>query len=75
MSNSSYFWNAQMMGAIANDLNPSGQSVIIPSKALAGTIMTVMAGQARMILILMVITMPLLILAAGVLMWRKRKRL
>ena len=69
------FLNSQLIGAIASDFNPSGSSVIIPGKALAGTVLTILAGQARMILILLVIVMPLLIIAAGVVTWRKRRSL
>jgi len=35
--------------------------------------MLVSAGGARMILILMVIALPLLILATGIFVWRKRR--
>jgi len=70
-----YFFNLDMMAAIASDLNPFGESVYIAPKPLAGTMMTVSAGQANSVLIFMVIGLPLAIFAAGIFVWRRRKRL
>jgi ABC-2 type transport system permease protein len=75
IENSLSFLNAPLFGAIANDFNPAGSSVIIPSKLFAGSMMPVLAGHARAILIILVIAMPLLILASGVLVWRRRRNL
>ena len=68
-----YFYNIQLIADLANDLNPFGQSVYIPGKQLGGEAMPVSAGQARAVLILMVITLPLVILALGILVWRRRR--
>jgi len=72
---SSNFLNAPLFGSIANDFNPVGRSVIIPSKPFAGTTMPVLAGHARAILFTLVIAMPLLIFISGVLVWRRRRSL
>jgi ABC-2 type transport system permease protein len=72
---SSSFLNAPLLGAIVNDFNPAGVSVIIPGKALGGSSMPVLAGHARTILIVLVIVMPVLILISGVLVWRRRRSL
>ena len=68
-------YNISMLAGMANDLNPFGEIVYIAPKALAGEMMVVSAGQARTVLLVMVIAMPLIIAALGMLMWRKRRRL
>ncbi|MCL1819176.1 MAG: Gldg family protein [Oscillospiraceae bacterium] len=75
LGNSQYFINAQLLGVIANDFNPSGESVIIPVKVLAGSSMSIMSGQVRVIFFALVIAMPLIIFVAGGFVWRKRRSL
>ena len=70
-----YFYNLDLLAGMAGDLNPFGDIVYIPSKPLAGEMMTVTAGQANAILIGLVVVMPLAIITAGIAMWRKRRRL
>ena len=67
------FFNDTLLAALANDLNPFDTRVFIPPTALASTVMLVSAANARTILILMVIVVPLLIITAGIIVWRKRK--
>lgn len=71
----SNFYNVQMMADLANDINPFGESVYIASKALAGGEMPVNEGQARTVLLLLVIALPLIIILLGILVWRRRKHL
>jgi len=70
-----YFANLELLAGIASDLNPFGESVYIAPKSLAGTMMTVNAGQANTVLILIVIALPLAIVAIGVVVWRRRRAL
>jgi len=67
------FFNPHFLAGLANDFNPFGERVFIPAKGLADSILLVSAGGARTILILMVIALPLLILATGIFVWRKRR--
>jgi ABC-2 type transport system permease protein len=67
------FYNLALIADLANDLNPFGESVFIPSKLFHDSFMPVSAGAARSILITMVIILPLAIMAAGILVWRKRR--
>ncbi|MDR0324668.1 MAG: GldG family protein [Oscillospiraceae bacterium] len=68
-----YFYNIQLIADLANDLNPFGESVYIPSKQFGGEAMPVSTGQTQAVLILMVIALPLAIILAGILVWRKRR--
>jgi len=67
------FANTILIAGIANDLNPFGQRVFIPAKGVGSSLMLVSAGGTRMILFLMVIALPLLIIATGIFVWRKRR--
>jgi len=67
------FYNAILVADLANDFNPFGERVYIPAKGMSDSQMLVSAGGARMILLLMVIALPLLILATGIFVWRKRR--
>jgi len=69
------FYNALLISNLANDFNPFGESIFIPSKSLTDSHMLVSAAGARTILLVMVIALPLLILSAGVFVWRKRRHL
>jgi len=69
----STFYNASLIADLASDFNPDGQSVFIPAKPLAGSQMPVSSGNARFVLILMVITLPAAIYTAAVIVWYKRR--
>jgi hypothetical protein len=68
-----HFYNIPLLSDLANDLNPFGESVFIPSKLIHDSAMPVSAGGVRTILILMVIALPLSIMLVGILVWRKRR--
>ncbi|MCL2003437.1 MAG: GldG family protein [Oscillospiraceae bacterium] len=68
-----YFYNNAFLRNLANDLNPFGESVFIPSKTAPSSQMPVSSGAARFVLILMVVLLPLAIMAAGIWVWRKRR--
>jgi len=67
------FYNIIFMIDLANDFNPFGDRVFIPGKDISNNQMPVSSGAARTILILLVIILPLLIIGAGVFVWRKRR--
>jgi len=67
------FYNAFFISNIATDFNPFGERVFIPTKDLSNTPLVISAGATRNILITMVIVLPLLIIAAGIFVWRKRR--
>jgi len=67
------FYNSIMLIDLANDFNPFGERVYIPSKDLSDSTMLVSSGGTRMIFIFLVIAMPLTILAAGTVVWYKRR--
>jgi len=67
------FYNTMLIAELANDLNPFGERMYIPAKGMSDNQMLVSAGGARMTLILMVIVLPLLIIATGTFIWRKRR--
>jgi len=69
------FYNAILIADLANDLNPFGERIYISPKGLTESQMLVSAGGARAVLIFMVILVPLTIITAGVLVWRKRRHL
>jgi len=69
------FFNSIFISSIAIDLNPFGNRIFIPAKDLSDSQMLVSASGSRNILIIMVIVLPLLIIAAGVFVWRKRRHL
>jgi len=67
------FYNTFLISNIANDLNPFGERMSIPVKDVSDSRMLVSAEGSRTILILMVIVLPLVIIATGVFVWRKRR--
>jgi hypothetical protein len=67
------FYSMYLIYDLVTDLNPFGQSIYIAPKQLFSELMPVTAGQQRMVLIVLVILLPLVILAAGLLIWRKRR--
>ena len=67
------FYNRLLINNLANDFNPFDGRVFIPPTELSGSQMLVSAGAARTILIVMVIMLPLSIIAAGVVVWLKRR--
>jgi len=67
------FYNAYLLADIANDLNPTGQRVYIPSRNLASSQMLVSSGDSRIILIFLVILLPLAIISTGIIIWLKRR--
>jgi hypothetical protein len=67
------FYNLPLISGIANDLNPYGESVFIPSKALQDSHMLVSSAGTRTVLVLMVIALPLTIILIGILVYRKRR--
>ena len=67
------FYNVALLANIANDINPFGERVFIPARNLATSQLLVSAEGARNTLILLVIVLPLLIMATGILIWRKRR--
>jgi len=67
------FYNRILIADIANDLNPFGDRVYIAPTDFGNSQLLISAGSARMILIVMVILLPLAIIAAGVVVWRKRR--
>jgi ABC-2 type transport system permease protein len=69
------FFNNMFITSLAGDLNQFGESVFIPSKHLHDSSMLVSSGGARNVLTWMVIVLPLAIVAAGVVVWLKRRNL
>jgi len=69
------FFNTMFIAGLANDLNPFGEGVYIPSKSLFDSHMLVSLQGSRNFLIYLVIGLPVLIVAAGVVVWLKRRNL
>jgi len=69
----STFYNASLIADLASDFNPDGSSVFIPAKPLVGSQMPVSSGNARFVLILMVITLPAAIYSAAAIVWYNRR--
>jgi hypothetical protein len=69
----STFYNAMLIADLADDFNPGGQNVFISVKPLAGSQMPVSSGNARTVLVLMVILLPAAVYSAAVLVWYKRR--
>jgi hypothetical protein len=69
----STFYNPMLLADLANDLNPFGEHVFIPPRALSDSQLLMSIAGTRNVLIFMVIALPLAIIAAGVFVWRKRR--
>jgi len=69
----STFYNAMLIADLADDFNPGGQNIFIPSKPFANNQMPVSSGTARTVLILMVIILPAAIYAVAIFVWHKRR--
>jgi len=69
------FFNTLFIAGLASDLNPFGDGVYIQSKQLYDSQMLVSSQGARNFLIYIVIGLPVLIIAAGVVVWLKRRNL
>jgi len=67
------FDNVFLLAGIAIDFNPFGERVFIPDRVLGTSHLLVSAGGARTVLMVMVIALPLLIIATGILIWRRRR--
>jgi len=67
------YLNMPWMYSIVDELNPFGESVYIEPKNLLGEIMPVSAGQSRVVVILLVVLVPLAIMVAGILVYRRRR--
>jgi hypothetical protein len=65
--------NQALMYTIMDTFNPFGESVFIPPKNLWSETMPVTSGQSRIILILLVVIVPLGIMVAGILVYRRRR--
>ncbi len=76
LSSPQVYYNSMIMAALVDTLNPfSGESIYIPAKATDTGYLDVTPAQATVVLVLLVIIIPLLIIAAGILTWRRRKNL
>jgi len=69
----STFFNQDFIAGLASDFNPGGDSIFIPAKPLVGNHMPVTSGNARTVLIIMVILTPAAIYAAAIVVWYKRR--
>jgi hypothetical protein len=67
------YYNGALFGSLAGDFNPFGQNIYIEPKSLGVTLMPITPGQERAVLIVMVIALPLVILLAGILVYRRRR--
>jgi len=67
------FYNGFLIANIAHDFNPFGGRIFIPTRDMVGSPLLISAVAARTILIVMVVLLPLAIMTAGVVVWRKRR--
>ena len=67
------FYNPVLIADMANDFNPYGERVFIAPKDFGSNQMLVSSAGTRTIFIALVVVLPLLILAAGVYVWLKRR--
>jgi len=68
------FYNTDLIIDLATDFNPfGGERVYIAAKEFGGSHMLVSSAGARVIFIVTVIALPLLIIAAGIYVWLKRR--
>jgi len=70
---SNSFYNSMFIADLASDFNPTGQNIFIPAKPLASNQMPVSSGNARAVLIIMVIMLPLVVFTAAGFVWYKRR--
>jgi len=68
-----FFSNIFLIANLAVDLNPFGGRAFIPGKEMSSDFMPVSSGATRIILFTMVIALPLVIIGAGIFVWRKRR--
>lgn len=73
---STQFNNYMVPAGLLTDLNPySGGDVYIPAKPAVSAYLEVTPGQVTSVLVILVILVPLAIIIAGILTWRRRKNL
>jgi len=72
---SSTYLNQQLFVEVINDFNPMGESVIIDTKGLATDEMSIQAWQGTIIFWILVVVLPVLFLAAGTLIWIRRRNM
>jgi len=67
------FYNSGFIADLADDFNPGGQNIFINAKPLASSQMLVSSGNARTVLVVMVILLPLAIFSVAAVVWYKRR--
>jgi len=69
----STFYNSMFIADLADDFNPGGQNIFIQAKPLVSSQMPVTSGNARAVLVIMVILLPLAIYSVAAVVWYKRR--
>ena len=71
----SNFLNGQFLEHVLDYISEYSDGVVIPDKDFESTTLNILSWQSRVVLYVVVIAIPLLILAAGILIWSKRRHL
>ncbi len=71
----SNFLNGQFLEHLLDYISEYSDGVVIPDKDFESTTLNILSWQSRLVLYVVVIAIPLLILAAGILIWSKRRHL
>jgi hypothetical protein len=65
--------NGALFASLAGDFNPFGDNIYIAPKSMRPTPMPLTPGQERLVLIVLVVSLPLVIMLAGILVYRRRR--
>ncbi len=71
----SNYLNGQFVEHVLDYISEYSDGVVIPDKDFESTMLNILSWQSRLVLYVVVIAIPLLILAAGILIWSKRRHL
>jgi ABC-type uncharacterized transport system involved in gliding motility auxiliary subunit len=71
----SNYLNGQFVEHVLDYISEYSDGVVIPDKDFESTMLNILSWQSRLVLYIVVIALPLLILAAGILIWSKRRHL
>jgi hypothetical protein len=71
----SNYLNGQFVEHVLDYISEYSDGVVIPDKNFESTMLNILSWQSRMVLYVVVIALPLAILAAGILIWSKRRHL
>ena len=71
----SNYLNAQFLEHVLDYISEYSDGVVIPDKDFESKMLNILSWQSRLVLYVVVIAIPLLILAVGILIWSKRRHL